>query len=112
MKLQVLFFLKNNRFNLRMSPVFDLLGTLQISYWPALEAQLDACPTGYEEEKVWALSGLATFFCGNWSWNIFYIPFHWFKKDSYQFPQKNVHKHWYHKLITLLSMHKLCFDAK
>ena len=52
MKLQVLFFLKNNRFNLRMSPVFDLLGTLQISYWPALEAQLDACPTGYEEEKV------------------------------------------------------------
>ena len=42
------------------------------SFLLALVAQLDACPTGDQVVVGLAPARLATFFCGDWSWNIFY----------------------------------------
>ena len=39
---------------------------------PASVAQLDAGLTGGQEVEGLNLTGLATVFCGDWSWNIFY----------------------------------------
>ena len=39
---------------------------------PALMAQLDARPTGNEDVAGLTPAGLATFFHGDWWWNIFY----------------------------------------
>ena len=42
---------------------------------PALVAQLDERPTGVQEVAGSTPAGLATFFCGDWSWNIFFSHF-------------------------------------
>ena len=38
----------------------------------ALVALSDAHPASHRRSRVWFPLGLATFFCGDWSWNIFY----------------------------------------
>ena len=61
---------------------------------PASVAQLDVCPTG-DQEIVGSTPGVfATFFCGDWSWNIFYgysLPSTDSRRAVVSFWWKNVH---------------------
>ena len=63
-------------------------------YQVGLVAQLDACPTGDQEVVDSTRAGSATFFCGDWSWNIFNrhsLPSTDSRKAVVSFWQKNVH---------------------
>ena len=60
----------------------------------ALVALLDACLTGDQEDVGLTSASSATFFSGNWSWNIFYshsLPSTDSRKAVVGFWRKNVH---------------------
>ena len=61
---------------------------------PASVAQLAACPTGDQEVVGLTPTWLATFFRGDWSWNIFYgysLPPTDLRRNGVSFWWKNVH---------------------
>ena len=61
---------------------------------PALVAQLDTHLTSDQEVASSTPTGLATFFPGDWSWNIFFghsLPFADSRRAVVIFWQKNVH---------------------
>ena len=61
---------------------------------PASVSQLDAHPAGYQEVVGSAPAGPATFFRGDWSWNIFYghsLPSADSRRADVSFRRKNVH---------------------
>ena len=61
---------------------------------PASVAQLEVHPTSDQEIAGSTPAGLATFFCEDWSWNIFYdhfLPSAESRRAVVRFWQKNVH---------------------
>ena len=68
-----------------------------MSFWAALVAQLDARPTGDQEVTGSIPAGSATFFRGDWSWNIFLaviLSLPLIKKGSCQFLVKECTQYW------------------
>ena len=64
---------------------------------PALVAQSGAHPTGDQVVPIQSQLGPASFFCGEWSWNIFYdlsLPSADSRRAAVCFWQKNVYKYW------------------
>ena len=60
---------------------------------PPMVAQLDVRPTGDQEVVISTDTGSATFFHGDWSWNIFYgrsLPSADSRRAVVSFWQKNV----------------------
>ena len=70
------------------------LNNVETDVYQASVAQLDARPTGDQEVVGSTHAGLATFFHGDWSWNIFYghsLPLADSRRAGVSFWQKNVH---------------------